>query len=397
VLPFPPPDRLDQPFQRVLQKLPSMQARAQQARNQADDLLAQLKALPTQAERVARVRRSRRFRSWALCEKLFAESRHLGFSDPGLAESFAELAIECAWSMDQGTYSKEAISDLLARGWAYLANVRRMSSDFQKAEETLLMAYFLIEQGTGDSLVQAEIFSLEASLRRNQRHFEEALHLLGRVNGIYRRAGESHLQGRTLLKIALTKGDMDQPEEAIPILKEGLQLTDKDRDARLRFCFQHTLIELTNQIGHHEEASRLLQESQPFFAQFEDPWTRLRARWLSGQISEGLRHFDEAEAAFREVRNGFIGEGLGYDAALASLHLAALLFRCGRTDEIKVLAGEMLPIFESRDVHREAIAALVLFQKAAQMERLTLEMVEGFSRYLERARNDVRLRFEVPS
>ena len=45
------------------------------------------------------------------------------------------------------------------------------------------------------------------------------------------------------------------------------------------------------------------------------------------------------------------------DVALASMDLAVVYLRQGRTDEIKRLAVEMLTIFRSLHIHREAIAS----------------------------------------
>jgi tetratricopeptide (TPR) repeat protein len=385
------------PVDRVLRRLPRMMQEVERERLQAKELLDELLSLPDMHDRVARLRRSRRFRSWSLCELLFKESRRLSFQRPTDGETFAELAIETAWNLEGGRYSTAMISDLLARGWAHLANARRMGSDLVRAEETMLMAYFFIEQGTGDPLVHAEVLSLEASLRRDQRLFTEALRLLAGAVKIYSSSEESHLQGRTLLQVGMIRDDMDQTESAIETLHQGLAMIDRERDPRLHLCFRHTLIFFVNQVGRSDQAAAMLDEDRPLYREFGDSWTLLRERWLEGYIAQGRGQAQEAEAAFREVRQGFLDQGLGYDAALASLNLATTLFEAGKLGEIKILAGEMLPIFESRDVHREAIAALILFQKAAQMETLTLELLRSFTRYLEQARNDARMRFEFPS
>lgn len=60
---------------------------------------------------------------------------------------------------------------------------------------------------------------------------------------------------------------------------------------------------------------------------------------------------------------------------------------------MRKLAEEMLPIFQSRDVHREAIAALLVFQKAAEMERVTLGLVQELSEYLKECRVPSGFRF----
>jgi hypothetical protein len=57
------------------------------------------------------------------------------------------------------------------------------------------------------------------------------------------------------------------------------------------------------------------------------------------------------------------------------------------------LGEEMLPIFESRDIHREALSALIIFQKAAELESVTLGLVQDLAEYLDRTRRQPNLRF----
>jgi hypothetical protein len=60
---------------------------------------------------------------------------------------------------------------------------------------------------------------------------------------------------------------------------------------------------------------------------------------------------------------------------------------------VKRLAEEIVPIFAAQDVHREAIAALMLFQEAARQEQLTIRAVREYVKYLREARTDPSLRF----
>ncbi len=83
------------------------------------------------------------------------------------------------------------------------------------------------------------------------------------------------------------------------------------------------------------------------------------------------------------MRKELIERDLGFDAALLSLDLANIYARQGRSAEMRRLAEEMLPIFKSRDIHREAIAALLVFQKSAEMERVTLGLIREVSSYLK--------------
>jgi hypothetical protein len=45
-------------------------------------------------------------------------------------------------------------------------------------------------------------------------------------------------------------------------------------------------------------------------------------------------------------------------------------------------------------VHRQAISALAAFKHAAEMERITLGLVQEIGAYLLRARRNPKLRFE---
>jgi hypothetical protein len=93
------------------------------------------------------------------------------------------------------------------------------------------------------------------------------------------------------------------------------------------------------------------------------------------------------------VREAFIELGLDYDAALASLDLAGILIQQARTADVRRLAEEMLVVFASRDIHREAMAALLFFCQAAQAQNAGTALVQHVSDFLKRARTDPALRF----
>jgi len=117
-----------------------------------------------------------------------------------------------------------------------------------------------------------------------------------------------------------------------------------------------------------------------------NPLDLVRLRWAEGRIDLGLGRRGPAEAAFREVQREFFERRMGFDAALVSLDLAVLYAAEGCIAEIKQLAVEIMPVFESREVHREAIAALIMFQQAAEEERLTVALARHLAAFLGRER-----------
>ncbi len=75
---------------------------------------------------------------------------------------------------------------------------------------------------------------------------------------------------------------------------------------------------------------------------------------------------------------------MGSTQPLAGLDLALLYVHQDRTAEVKRLAEEMVPIFMAQDVHREATAALLLFQEAARREAVSAAMLTELLAYLRR-------------
>src|SRR5262245_16856465 len=94
----------------------------------------------------------------------------------------------------------------------------------------------------------------------------------------------------------------------------------------------------------------------------------IRLSWLEVKIGLSSVAQARAETLLLDARGRLEELGLGYDIALLCLDLARLYARQGRGAEMRRLAEEMLPIFRSRAIRREAVSALIVFQNAAAME-----------------------------
>lgn len=86
-----------------------------------------------------------------------------------------------------------------------------------------------------------------------------------------------------------------------------------------------------------------------------------------------------------------------YDVALADLERAPLLLAEGATARVKQMAAELVKKFQELGVHREAVAALEIFQEAAEREEATAELARRVLEFLFRARWDEGLRFGMSS
>jgi len=321
-----------------------------------------------------------------VCDLLLERSREAGFTDPGLAVELAELAVVISGRLDTERYGEGLVEDFQARAWAYLANALRISSDLRKAEEALDSAEEHHRRGGEDAYTGAEILSFRASLRNAQGRYEEAAALIDPSIKLYREARDRHREGKALIQEGTSLSYAGRHARAIRLVRQGLAKIDIFEEPRLLVSARHNLIGYLNEVGRHEEALRSLAETRGLYLQLGERTPLVRLRWLEGKILRDLGRADEAEAALREVRDELIGLGLGLDAALVSLDLAMIFLDRGAAGELKRLAAEMIPVFESRDDHHKALAAFLLFQKAAEAESVTLGLIREVVTSLEQTR-----------
>jgi len=377
--------------------LPRHGSRLDRERAEATGLWQEIEGASPERRREV-VGESPRHQSWGLFEHLLEHAREAFFEDAREACSLLELALALAEGLDPSRYGEGAVEAARARAWAYLANARRLLADFQGAEAAFAAAEDHLGQSWLDPLDEALVLELKASLRRGQRRFDEATGMLDEAISLYREVNAPHLQGRTTINqglVLLYAGDV---EGALARLRSGLFLIDPAAEPRLVIVAQQNLVYCLNELGRPAEAWALIEDARPLWHQTGRRHDLVRLRWLEGKVAVNLDDRREAEAAFLEVRAAFLAEQMPYDVALVSLDLAAIYAREGRTAEARRLAAEMLPIFQSREVHREALAALLVFQQAAETERLTLALVEEVAAYLERARGNPDLPFrELPA
>lgn len=365
-------------------------------RARAPKLFTELTRHPVSRQR-SLIQRTWRFKNYVFGEFLLEESLRHVVDDPSRAEDLAELGLVVAEQLEGSHYGPSLINDLRARSWAYIGNARRVATDLRSADEAFTNAEHFLALGTDDVLLRARILKLKGEVRREQRRFEEGSDLLSKALVIYREAGEDHWVAHTLVSCAKLAEESGNPELGIEQLKEALRLVDEKREPRVLYCIKHGLAVGLVAAGQLQEAKKMLPEVKRLATEVGSSADMLRALWLEGCIARGLGKLDEAEKLFTRMRDEFVERGIAYDAALASLDLASVYAQQGRTGEMKQLAEEMLPIFRSRDVHREATAALLIFQKAAKAENVTLQMVKDLARYLHHARGNPELQFELAS
>jgi tetratricopeptide (TPR) repeat protein len=377
-------------FTRSTLTLLTVEGEALKAREHAGDLWNRLK-LRKPAERRKLVERGLKFRTWALCERVARESIALAPNQPRQALELAKLALLIAELL-----TGDALLRAQAQGyaWAHVGNGRRVCDDLPAADVAMARAWTLWEAGAAGGpgfLNAAWLPGLEASLRRDQRRFGEALK---RVDEALALDQKGELKAELLLSKSVIFQTLGEPEGSAAALSEAAPLIDPSREPRNALVLRFNLIVDTCNLQKFAEAEPMLNETQALAEQLGGVLDLTRSVWLRGKVAAGLGRLAEARSAFEQVRQAFVHHGLAFDYALVSLELALILLEQGRTTEVRTLAEEMLTIFQAQEVEREALAALQVFCDAARREAATVELTRRVVKFLYRAQHDPELCFE---
>lgn len=329
------------------------------------------------------------------CERWIAESRERVFDEPRQALAAACRATEEAESLAPADGEPAAVSDLRTEAWAYRGNAERVVSDFDAAETSFRTAWRHLAAGSGAPLLRARLCDLEASLASARGNHELALERIDEAVGLCRAEGDSLLLGYSRVKQAFFLDGAGDPAAALAALREGLAHLDPHSDLRTWVAAVHNLARLLNLLGYTIAARSLLRDLRPLHERLGDRVNLLRLEWLEAQIDQGLGDAARAERKLGWVRQGFLDQEMAYDAALVSLDLAALYAEQKRVFDLRDLALEMFPVFQSRRIHREALAALILFREAISAGRADAALIAEVRDFLLRARTDHRLRFRA--
>jgi hypothetical protein len=324
----------------------------------------------------------RRLRGLLKVEMLLAASWDLRYDDPQEMVRLAELALFAAERLEQARHGRAAVADARARAWAELGNAHRVADDLARAEPAMARAVSWQCRGSGDPWLVARIAVLMAALLTDQRRFTEASELLVKAYGFYRRIGDRHLAGRTLIKRGILAGYDNDPRGALVLLVEGLELIDAEQDSQLAIQALHAILYNLVGCGRHRQARIHLWRSRPLLLRHGGRLAQLRLHWLEGQIHAGLGELGRAERELLATRRGFEAAGSPYNAALASLDLAAVWLQQGKTAQVRQLVEEMIATFRALRIAREAVAALLILREACDRDEATLDRVRAVTMLL---------------
>jgi transcriptional regulator with XRE-family HTH domain len=330
------------------------------------------------------------FLNWKLVPLLCDESLRTASRKPKLSREWAELAVLLAGRLpgDETRRTK-----LCGYALAHSGNARRAEGDLATSGAAFEEAIPLLVAGAAfisPLLEEGRPPSLLASLRLAEGRLDECLALLDTARS---QAKSASLKTTVLINQARVLEEIGDLEGTIRTLEEA-QVIVPNEEPRLLLCIRENLADALSKAGRFEAAEALLPEVRSLARRHASSLDRIRLRWIEGRVAGGLGRTAEAIALLNQVRGDLASEDIVYDTALVSLELAKLFASEGRTAEVRTLARHMVPIFQSQQIHREALAALAFFRQAAERDVVTVELAEEVRAYLAKARRNPGLRFE---
>jgi tetratricopeptide (TPR) repeat protein len=308
----------------------------------------------------------------------------LRHEDPQAMLAFAKLAQCAADQLDMRELGRRPVADLRALAWAELASAYRVCNELDRATRAMNRAVYWCDRGSRSPALLLRVADLLASLLAYQRRFPEGRALLRLVHRHHLAAGDAHMAGRALISQGNLAAWEGSPETAIPLMHRGFELLDQERDPQLTVQALWNMVWTLAEAGRFRTARRLLWRCRVVFTGVIDAH---RLRWMEARILAGLGDAGRAEPAFRQAREAFAARGQVYPAALVGLDLAAMLARAGRVEDVHALAEEMIATFRALRIAREAVATLLVLQRACRTGGQVLEVIEiavTFLRDLER-------------
>lgn len=354
--------------------------------------LSALRLLPSHRERLRAVTSAATSpANPALVELLLEEGRSCVHDSPWEARELAELAEAVALRLPAEIYGRGFCEDRLTEAWAHRGNALRAQGDLKQAEVFLAKVSRRLHE-TFDPFLQAEAASFAASLAKDQRRFHEALERLDEAERLFEEVDASFdLVARVRLQRASVLAHQGDAESAIALVGGLIDRLAEEDEPELRFMARHNLVSYLCDAGRYREARALLAEMEGLYARHRRRSFRIRFQWRQGKIAHGLGEHEAAERAYVRARDAFLVAGLGYDASLVVLDLATLYLGQGRNAEVREAALWTSTLFDSYDVHREALAALALFRQAALEDALSVAQLRQLTRHVASLRTGATL------
>lgn len=318
-----------------------------------------------------------------LGRRLLLLSRETASSNPRESVILARLGAGCGSKIFPLRLYRLLAKDLRALAAALEGNGHRLLGDYGRAVSCFQDAESLLVGGSGDPVTCAEIYSYHASLLRDQSNLSEAASRARRSAAIFRKVGEHHAAGCAYLQLSAIQYDMARAGRAVRSAELALILLDCERHSEVVQSAYENLALYVSEAGNPLRAREILAEHPSPSGRSER--LLLHRRWQEHLITAKLGDQAEAIQGLREVRDAFAALGDAPNAATITLDLALIHGEAGEALEMGRAAAEALPLLLPLGLPKEVLGTLMMLEKAAQAEAVSLGLVREAQRKLSRA------------
>ncbi len=348
----------------------------QEAKEEAEQLWIELATRP-QKVRILRVETCDEFLTPAFIARLCDESVNAAARRASDSVDMADLALKVA-ERAPGTEVQRA--GRLGQAWAFVGNALRVSNIPGEADLAFAATPELCRLSAGaepEFFDPARPLDLEASLRRDQGRFGEALILLDKALQSCWPSGRS----RILLKQAATLEQDGEPEKALAALAEARPAIERGEGGpRYRWMLHHNVVKSLVHLERGAEAEARLPEVRSLATEIGNDLDRLRTRVLGGEVLGLTGHPAAALAELEAARLEFADLSMPADSAMVGLDEAAILLGESRNAEVRALTQQMRPAFDALGLERESLAAVRLFLEAVERDAATVALAREAAR-----------------
>lgn len=322
-------------------------------------------------------------------EALIAQAWSLRHESPAEMLRIARLALLGANGLSPqvlGVDGTPQLADVQSRAWAIYGNACRVAGDLDEAQGALDRAAGLHAQGTGDPLIRAQLYELQASLEAARGNYDLALTALDAAYAIYQEKGDGHMAGRALISMGLHAGNAGRTRDALRLTRQGLEKVDEARDPGLVLSALHNQLWFFLESGRPREARTLLRLHRDRLATGEAQ--RLDLLWLDGRIKAGLRDAEGALEDLEAAEQGFAATGRQSKAASVKLDQAAVHLLLGDSARALALVCACEEELMREDVSKNILMALAFLRQTLAQRQVSAQYVLRLANVVRRDQRD---------
>ena len=334
---------------------------------------------------------------YSFYEALLQQAWEVRFTDLGEMVSLTWFACIVAARLGRDGYTDLQVSDFMARAYCEHCNAKRAAHRLRDAELNFVRAVECWKAGTKDLRLWVRLMDVRASLLGAQHRNEEAIDVLTDVFEAFMQLGDRHSAGRALVARGVYVGYGGDPDAAIQLLNQALELLDEWQEPELLGVANHNRLWFLVDCGRYREARSELWRHRHRVTDYGSLGEISRARivYLEGRINAGLGELKRAERALQAALDRLGAAEVGVLRGVVSLDLAVVWMRQGRLAEASSLATEATATLQALGLPREAQKALRVLHGEIEGQVATVTQVQAMVDFLRRIEHAPQARISL--